>query len=225
MPPLPRLVLLGAGGHASDVLGVVEALNERKPTFEVVGLLDDDPEVDTARFDWRHAPLLGGVDQLGLLDASWVAAVGWPGGRRRLAQRAAAMAQAAPAMVSPTADVGACVSVGCGSVVMGGARLSPHARVGDHALVSYLAAVGHDSVIGDGTSVMPGAMVSGEVQVGAEVLVGTNATILEGLRLGDGATIGAGAVVVENVAEGTTVVGVPARLVTPGRSARSPRRP
>lgn len=206
-------MLLGAGGHASDVLGVVEALNARQPTFAVVGVLDDDPDADATRFEGRGVSLLGSLDLLAGLGAAWVAAVGWPSSRRRLVERAAGSGHPPATLVSPLADVGHGVAIGPGSVVMGSARLSPRSRLGEHTLVSYLAAVGHDSIVGDGTSVMPGAMISGGVEVGAHVLVGTNATILEGLRIGDGATVGAGAVVVADVEPGTTVIGVPARAV------------
>lgn len=213
MPSLTRLVLLGAGGHASDVLGVVEAVNRQLPTFDVVGLLDDDPQADPARFHGRDATIVGRLDRLAELGASWIAAVGWPVSRQRLAAWASTTGLPAATLVSPVADIGAGVAVGAGSVVIGAARLSPRSRIGSHSLVSYLAAVGHDASIGDGTSVMPGAMVSGGVEIGAGVLVGTSATIIEGIRVGDGATIGAGAVVLEDVPAGSTVVGVPARRV------------
>ncbi len=211
---MPRpLVLLGAGGHASDVLGVVEALNDRRPTFAVLGVLDDDPAADAARFEGRGVAVLGPLELLAGLGADWVAAVGWPASRRRLVQQAAASGRAAATLLSPLADVGHGVAMGAGTVVMGSARLSPRCRLGGHVLVSYLAAVGHDSTVGEGTSVMPGAMISGGVEVGAHVLVGTNATILEGRRVGDGATVAAGAVVAADVAPGATVVGIPARVV------------
>jgi serine acetyltransferase len=44
-----------------------------------------------------------------------------------------------------------------------------------------------------------------------EVLIGTGAQVLQYLKIGSGATVGAGAVVIRNVAENTTVIGVPAR--------------
>ncbi len=45
--------------------------------------------------------------------------------------------------------------------------------------------------------------------------VGSGATVLGGVRIGAGATVGAGAVVTKDVAPGTTVVGNPARPISP----------
>lgn len=213
MAPPTRLVLLGAGGHASDVLGVIEAINGLRTTFEVIGLLDDDSAADPLRFAERGVGILGPMAMLEALGAAWVAAVGYPGPRRRVVTAARATGLPPVTLVSPGADVGLRVHMGAGTVVMGAARLSPRACVGEHVLVSYLSAVGHDSVIGDGASVMPGAMVSGGVEVGAGAVIGTNAAVLEGIRIGDHAVVGAGAVVVEDVAPGVTVLGVPARPV------------
>lgn len=49
--------------------------------------------------------------------------------------------------------------------------------------------------------------------------IGSGALILGGVTIGREATVGAGAVVTSDVADGMTVVGVPARLVGAGREA------
>lgn len=49
--------------------------------------------------------------------------------------------------------------------------------------------------------------------IGDNVFIGTGAKIIGNVKIGDGARIGANAVVVEDVPEGRTAVGVPARLV------------
>lgn len=200
-----RLVLVGGGGHASDVLHAVEA-GER---WTVVGILDDQA-IDEARFSGRGVRRVGSVADLPGIDALHVLAVGWPALRAALAERIPAGCGAAT-IVHPGVDVGRSTVLGEGSVILDGAHVSPRVTLGRHTLVSYLASVGHDSVVGDFTSVMPGAHVAGDCVLGDRVLVGAGAVVLQGRNVGDGATVGAGAVVTSDVPPGVTVVGAPAR--------------
>lgn len=208
---LSPLVLVGGGGHASDVLQAVEAVNATRPTYHVVGILDDD-DVDPRRFTGRGVTRIGSVDDLADVEAAYILCLGWPWTRHAVAQRIAGRGRPAAPIVHPSADVGVGVELGPGSVVLGHAHLSPFVRFGDHALVSYGASVGHDTILGSHASVMPNAAVSGGVTGGNRVLVGTGAVVREGVRLGDDVRIGAGAAVVADVGAGLTVVGVPARL-------------
>jgi sugar O-acyltransferase (sialic acid O-acetyltransferase NeuD family) len=215
---LSPLVLVGGGGHASDVLQAVEAVNAARPTYHVVGILDDG-DVDLRRFAGRGVARVGAVDDLSGIDAAYVLCLGWPWARHAVARRVAGRGEPAAPIVHPSAEVGVGVELGPGSVVLGHSHLSPFVRFGVHAFVSYGACVGHDATFGDHASVMPNAAVSGGVIGGHRVLVGTGAAVREGVRLGDDVRIGAGAAVVGDVAPGLTVVGVPAR--PPG--TRDPR--
>ncbi len=210
--PIP-LVLVGGGGHASDVLQAIEAANALEPMWRVVGILDDG-DIDPRRFAGRSVDQIGTVDDIGSVDARFVLCLGWPWARNDMARRVGDRAQAAPPIVHPGADVGVGAELGPGSVVLGNAHVSPLVRVGPHSLVSYVASVGHDCTFGAITSVMPNAAVSGNVTAGDGVLVGTGAVVREGVRIGDRVRIGAGAVVVDDVGDGLTVVGVPARPVS-----------
>jgi len=204
------LVLIGGGGHASDVLQAIEALDDLGRTYLVVGLLDD-AEVDPRRFVGRGVHQIGAVDDLASIDAQYVVAAGWPATRRALVERIGDGGTPANPIVHPKADLGVGVELGVGTVVLGGAHVSPMVRMGRHGLVSYGATVGHDTTFGEFASVMPNAAVSGDVVAGDDVLVGTGACVLQGLRLGDRAQVGAGAVVVKDVGNDTTVVSLAAR--------------
>ena len=57
------------------------------------------------------------------------------------------------------------------------------------------------------------------VNIGQDVWIGGGAIILPGVTIGDGAIVGAGSVVTKDVAPGVTVVGNPARVVTPSRES------
>lgn len=212
-PPAVPLVLVGGGGHASDVLQAIEAANEREVKWRVVGILDD-TDVDTRRFASRGVSQLGSLENIGTVDAHFVLCMGWPWIREEIARRIGDRAQAAPPIVHPNADVGAGVELGPGTVVLGNAHVSPMVRLGPHSLVSYVSSVGHDCLFGGFASFMPGAAVSGDVTGGEGVLVGTGAVVREGVRLGDRVRVGAGAAVVNDIGDGITVVGVPASPTT-----------
>lgn len=210
-----KVVLIGGGGHASDVLGGFEALArvEGRPC-DVVGVIADDPPPEY-RFADRGVTWLGPLAGLtSVLGTHYVLAIGWPQVRQRVFGQLPDDLGLEPAtLVHPRAEVSRSATIDVGSAVLDGAHVSATATVGRHTYVGYQSAVGHDCVVDDFVSVMPGAVLSGNVVVGEATLIGTNASIIEGVIIGAGVTVGAGAVVIRDVPDGATVVGNPARVV------------
>jgi len=105
-----------------------------------------------------------------------------------------------------------------GIVIAAGAVLMHHIRIGKCCAIGPNTTIGHDCELEDYVSIMPGANVSGNVVLQTQSYIGTGAAIIQGSPdhkkvIGAGATVGAGAVVTRNVADGTTVVGSPARVL------------
>ncbi|HEY0673486.1 MAG TPA: NeuD/PglB/VioB family sugar acetyltransferase [Longimicrobiales bacterium] len=119
----------------------------------------------------------------------------------------------APALIHPTAFVSPSAIVQPGSVVGPMAVVNTNARVGRGVIVNTAGIVGHDAVVEDAAHIGAHAVLTGEVQVGERAFVATSASIIPGVRVGADAIVGAGAVVLSNVADGSTVVGVPARPI------------
>lgn len=210
-----RMIIFGAGGHASDVLGVIEAINLRQPRFVLLGLVADDVP-RPRRFEGRGAPHLGSLEECrAAVDAAdeGVLAIGYPELRQRMWRQLPQTALTFPALVHPDATVETGVELGAGTVVLAGARLSPGSTCADHVSLARQVVVGHDVEVGPFCVLMPSATISGDVQIGEGVLVGTNATVLEGVTIGANAKVGAGAVVLHDVRPGSTVIGVPAREI------------
>lgn len=214
---LEQLVLIGGGGHASDMLGVIEACNRAEPRFKVMGIFDDNTSPN--RFAGRGVELFGEIkDNIESVDPTssrFLAAIGYPRMRLLVADLVSSLGltAAAPIVHPGAAYIGTNVSLGDGTVIHAGASISVAAKIGEHSYISHGALVGHDSDIGRGAAIMPGASLSGEVKLGVGVMVGSGAVILEGIKVGDNSQIGANAVVTKDVPPNTTVVGVPAKPI------------
>jgi len=132
---------------------------------------------------------IGEVSDLSSIDARYVAAVGWPEGRRTLVERISDSATPADAIVHPVADIGVGVELAPGTVVLGGAHLSP-VRAPRRPQPGVLRRDGRPRHrLRRLRQRHANAAVSGDVTAGDEVLVGTGACVLEGLRLGHRAQV------------------------------------
>jgi sugar O-acyltransferase (sialic acid O-acetyltransferase NeuD family) len=114
-------------------------------------------------------------------------------------------------VIHPRSVISPHAVIGEGGLVVGGAVVNIDARLGLGCIVNTGATVDHDCVLGDGVHVCPGAHLAGDVQVGESSWLGIGCAVRQGIHIGAGVTVGAGAVVVADVADGLTVVGVPAR--------------
>lgn len=208
--PIRDLVIIGGGGHASDVLSVVEAMNQAQETWRCIGYLSDD-ELPDRRLERRGLERLGDPSKLGAFDAHYALAIGYPQVRQSVAGRMDLSSHAAATLVHPDAVLNTNVHLEPGAVVLAGAVCSPDVQVQTHAYVSQLCSIGHDTVVGPFSSVMPGAMISGDVVMGRSVLAGTSSTVLQGLELGDNSVLGGGSLLTKDLPPGATGVGIPAR--------------
>jgi sugar O-acyltransferase (sialic acid O-acetyltransferase NeuD family) len=213
-----RVVILGAGGFAREVLDVYDACNQAGwGPFEVIGFLADGQPPGAII---NERPVLGDVGWLAGADRPLaICAIGDPAVRRRVARRAAELGADFHSVVHPDARLTRWVTLGAGTVITAGCILTNQIRVGSHVHLNLDSTVGHDAVIDDFVTVAPGVHISGNVTLEAGTNIGTGAAILQGRRVGAGAVIGAGAVVTEDVPPDVVAVGVPARVV----KARSPR--
>ncbi len=111
-----------------------------------------------------------------------------------------------------------------------GIEIHPGAKIGRRFFIDHGAGVviGETTEIGDDCLLYQGVTLGGtgnekgkrHPTLGNHVVVGTGAKVLGGIRIGDDVKIGAGSVVVHPVPDGSTVVGIPGRVVRTQREAR-----
>lgn len=128
----------------------------------------------------------------------------------------------APPLVHPSAIVSPSASLAAGTVVFAGAIINADARIGAAVIVNTGAIVEHDCSIADGVHLAPRSTLAGEVDVGVCAWIGAGATVLQQRSVGRDAVVGAGAVVIRDVADGSTVAGVPAYPLDHPRGRTTP---
>ena len=102
-------------------------------------------------------------------------------------------------------------------------EIHPGARIGRRFFIDHGAGVviGETSEIGDDVLMYQGVVLGGTTlkkgkrhpTIGNNVIIGTGAVALGDITIGEGARIGSGSVVVKSVPPGSTVVGIPGRVV------------
>lgn len=207
------LFIIGCGGFGREVFVLVEALRVAGHPWEVAGFVDDAPsEENLARVKALNSSYVGTVATLarGRERFAAVVAIGDPGARVAVVTKLAAAPVTYPTLVHPSCTVGTHVTLGEGTIIAAGARLSTNIALGVHVHVDQNVTIGHDSQIASFARLNPQACISGSVLLGERVVVGAGATILQGLSVEPESIVGAAACVVRSVPGGVTVKGVPA---------------
>ncbi len=209
--------MIGAGGHARVCLEALLA----DPDNVVVGALSR----DGTGIDRLGIPVLGlDADLRDITESRSITticvAIGHNEIRRTFGQMLRSRHLDLVKVVAPSAVVSSSAVLADGVQLLPAAVVNAATTIGEGSIVNTNASVDHDCRVGEYVHVAPGVAIGGDVSIGDGAFVGIGARVLPGRSVGAGAIVGAGAVVVRDVAPGTTVVGVPARVLAAGGGTR-----
>jgi sugar O-acyltransferase (sialic acid O-acetyltransferase NeuD family) len=206
---------VGAGGFAREVAWLIGDINKAEGSFLFQGYLVSELS-KLGEHDSRDE-VLGDFSWLerngGKIDALAIG-IGTPEIRLKLGAELEKSFAALewPALIHPTAHFDrASAKVGHGTILCAGVIGTVNLVFDPFVLVNLACTIGHEARLGKGCVLNPTVNISGGVVLEEGVLVGTGAQILQYVHVGRGATVGAGAVVTKEVAQGETVVGIPAK--------------
>lgn len=211
---MKKIVILCAGDFGKELAWLIEDINTKNPTYEILGFLDDD-ESKIGR-EYNGYRCIGKTSLLSELKETQDVYAAIATQESKYRKKFVADNPAFhnwETLIHPSANISNTSKLGAGCIVCANCNISVNTILGDHCILNLGVTVGHDCMIGNYVSLMSGTVISGHVEVKESAYFGSNSTVVPGKKIGANAKVGAGSVVIRNVRDNVTVMGVPAKVL------------
>lgn len=192
------IVIIGAGGIGREVAWIIEEINEVKPTWNIVGFVDENSEMHGKVVN--RYKVLGGLDDLDKLELKpyVVVSIANCSVKRDIVTRLEGRFDFAT-IVYPTVKISEFTEIGQGTIIYPGVILTVNTKIGNHVIISGNCGIGHDTVIGNHSSVLWGSNFSGYDVIGSECFIGVGTRVIQGINIVSGSRINTGMTVTEDI--------------------------
>ncbi|MEI7612339.1 MAG: NeuD/PglB/VioB family sugar acetyltransferase [Betaproteobacteria bacterium] len=196
----PRVILIGAGGHAHACIDVIEQHGQ----FEIAGLVGLQEEMHTWHLGYEVIAADAELQRVAKEFQYALIVIGQiltPDSRIHLYQQASTLGFKLPVIVAPSAHVSRHATIGEGSIVMHGAVVNAGARVGNNCIINTKALIEHDVIVGDHCHISTGAILNGNATVGSGSFIGSGSVIKQCVAVGCVCVVGMGLSVRHDLAD------------------------
>lgn len=211
---MKKLIIIGASGFGREVAWLVERINAKTPSWELMGFIDDNPELKGKEINGYL--VLGDCNEvINYCDAYFVCAVGSSKIRKSIISKVNRMNPEIKfaTLIDPSVEMSKLVTIGEGTIICAHTIITVNISIGNHVIINLDCTVGHDAIIQDFATLYPSVNVSGITEIGECTELGTGMQIIQAKKVGAYAIVGAGAVVVKDIPEKCTAVGSPAKPI------------
>ena len=208
------ILIYGFGGFGHEVACLIQHINKEKPTWNVIGYIDDGVEVGT---ECKYGRVLGNCDTLNAWDkpVSVVIAIGSCKALEVVSKKIVNPNVEFPNIVAPNVFYfdEESVTMGKGNIVTFGCRFSCNTRLGDFNVLNGNISLGHDATLGNYNVLFPETRISGQTSIGDSNFFGARVFVAQCLKVGNDCRFGAGAYILRKTKDGCLYMGNPAKRI------------
>lgn len=199
-----KIVLLGAGGHASVLLDILYRKHIQvslivasdvpapRTIFNNISVISDDDFIH--HYQPTDVSLVNGI---GMLPHSTA--------RMRIYNHYTALGYTFQSVISPQAIISPFAKLSAGVQILPGAIVQAGSSIDENSIINSRAVIEHDDNIGQHNHIAPAAVLCGGVNTQENVYIGAGAVVIQNIKVGANSIIGAGAVIKKNIAPQSTI--------------------
>lgn len=204
-----ELVIIGAGGMGRTIYDMARENTGYNNEFVIKGFIDDN--IHSLDGFENYPPVVGTIGEYHVLENDiFVCSIGGES-RRKCMESIINRGGEFMTMIHPSSRIGTNVHIGKGCYVGAYTIIAADAYIDDYNFIQSHVIVGHDVVIGKWNRVDSFTFIVGGDKIGENCMIHTRAMLSHNVSVGDGAHVGACSLVINNVPDGATVFGNPAR--------------
>ena len=211
---MKEIAIFGAGGFGKEIAAILLKINERVPTWNLVGFFDDGVEEGTLIS--RYGNVLGGFEKLNQWSSplSVVLAIGNPQVLELLVSKITNTNINFPNIIHPEVFFAdrETLKMGKGNVVVRACSFSVDVMVGDFNQFNSISALAHDVKVGSFNVFMPLSRISGEVEIGDQNFFGISSIVLQRIRMKSNIRLAANSVLMTKPRKKGLYMGNPAKF-------------
>ena len=207
------IAIFGAGGFGKEVACLINRINEKEPTWNLVGFFDDNPALKGMMIS-HFAPCLGGIDELNAYQEELflVIAIANPKIVKTVVGKINNPLITFPNLIHPSFVVSdpETFEIGRGNIIQANCSVSVDVKIGDFNILNGSVVLGHDVNMGSFNTLMPAVRISGGVTINDENFFGVSSIVLQQITVGNHVRLGAGSVLMTKPKDGNLYMGNPA---------------
>jgi sugar O-acyltransferase (sialic acid O-acetyltransferase NeuD family) len=200
-----KLVIIGAGGHATSVANAAKSAG-----FDICFFVDSGRKGLTL----FGAPIIGNISEVAVSEYCFAIAVGDNAVRERIYLKILADYRLSfPVIAHSSAIVSYNTTIREGTVLMPGSIVGPNCTIGRFCFLSSMSSLDHDCEVSDFGSLAPGSITGGHVSIGLRSAISIGAVIKNDIIIGQDSVIGANSYVNRAVPANVIAYGSPAKII------------
>ena len=212
------LIILGAGGAGFDIVSIVRCINSIRPTWNILGFLDDNTSLIGPRF--LDCKVLGTIDECDHYpDAFFVSSIAHPNNRiirKRIYEKVESKGCKFAIIIHPSVIVYEECVIGDGCVINANTVIGSKVTIGKDVHIAYGCNIAHEDIIGNHSVLGSGVNISSGVNVGENCYIGCGVSTTHDISIVDNTLVTVGSAVVRSLKNkgNNTWIGNPAESET-----------